>query len=134
MGYNNEQIIPPYIVQIKINDCYHFMVIYKITDKYLIVMDPGKGIIKYSKEDFNKIFTGYMLKLIPNGKIVKYDKKNGYLSFLKKLVKNNIKNIIVCFILTIIIADFICIKKLTPNFILSIKLISASTGIWLELV
>ncbi len=103
MGYNNEQIIPPYIVQIKINDCYHFMVIYKITDKYLVVMDPGKGIIKYSKEDFNKIFTGYMLKLIPNGKIVKYDKKNGYLSFLKKLVKNNIKNIIVCFILTIII-------------------------------
>lgn len=103
MGYNDEQIIPPYIVQIKINDCYHFMVIYKITDKYLIVMDPGKGIIKYSKEDFNKIFTGYMLKLIPNGKIVKYDKKNGYLSFLKKLVKNNIKNIIVCFILTIII-------------------------------
>lgn len=103
MGYNNEQIIPPYIVQIKINDCYHFMVIYKITDKYLIVMDPGKGIIKYSKEDFNKIFTGYMLKLIPNGKIVKYDKKNDYLSFLKKLVKNNIKNIIVCFILTIII-------------------------------
>ena len=103
MGYNNEQIIPPYIVQIKINDCYHFMVIYKITDKYLIVMDPGKGIIKYSKEDFNKIFTGYMLKLIPNGKIVKYDKKNGYLFFLKKLVKNNIKNIIVCFILTIII-------------------------------
>ena len=103
MGYNNEQIIPPYIVQIKINDCYHFMVIYKITNKYLIVMDPGKGIIKYSKEDFNKIFTGYMLKLIPNGKIVKYDKKNGYLSFLKKLVKNNIKNIIVCFILTIII-------------------------------
>lgn len=103
MGYNNEQIIPPYIVQIKINDCYHFMVIYKIADEYLIVMDPGKGIIKYSKEDFNKIFTGYMLKLIPNGKIVKYDKKNGYLSFLKKLVKNNIKNIIVCFILTIII-------------------------------
>ena len=103
MGYNNEQIIPPYIVQIKINDCYHFMVIYKITDEYLIVMDPGKGIIKYSKEDFNKMFTGYMLKLIPNGKIVKYDKKNSYLSFLKKLVKNNIKNIIVCFILTIII-------------------------------
>lgn len=103
MGYNNEQIIPPYIVQIKINDCYHFMVIYKITDEYLVVMDPGKGIIKYSKKDFNKIFTGYMLKLIPNGKIVKYDKKNGYLSFLKKLVKNNIKNIIVCFILTIII-------------------------------
>ena len=102
MGYNNEQIIPPYIVQIKINDCYHFMVIYKITDEYLIVMDPGKGIIKYSKEDFNKIFTGYMLKLIPNGKIVKYDKKNGYLCFLKKLVNNNIKNIIVCFILTII--------------------------------
>lgn len=103
MGYNNEQIIPPYIVQIKINDCYHFMVIYKITDKYLIVMDPGKGIIKYSKKDFNKIFTGYILKLTPIGKIVKYDKKNGYLSFLKKLVKNNIKNIIVCFILTIII-------------------------------
>ena len=103
MGYNNEQIIPPYIVQTRINDCYHFMVVYKITDKYVIVMDPGKGIIKYSKNDYNKIFTGYMLKLIPDGKIVKYDKKNSYLSFLKKLVKNNIKNIIICFILTIII-------------------------------
>lgn len=103
MGYNNEQIKPPYIVQIKINDCYHFMVVYKITDKYLIVMDPGKGIVKYLRKDFNKIFTGYMLKLIPNGKIVKYDKKNGYLSFLKKLAKNNIKNIMICFILTIII-------------------------------
>ena len=103
MGYNNEQIKPPYIVQIKINDCYHFMVIYKITDKYLIVMDPGKGIVKYLRKDFNKIFTGYMLKLIPNGKIVKYDKDNGYLSFLKKLAKNNIINIMICFILTIII-------------------------------
>ena len=103
MGYNNEQIIPPYIVQIKINDCYHFMVVYKITDKYLIVMDPGKGIVKYLRKDFNKIFTGYMLKLIPNGKIVKYDKDNGYLSFLKKLAKNNIINIMICFILTIII-------------------------------
>ena len=103
MGYNNEQIKPPYIVQIKINDCYHFMVVYKITDKYLIVMDPGKGIVKYLRKDFNKIFTGYMLKLIPNGKIVKYDKKNGYLSFLKKLAKNNIINIMICFILTIII-------------------------------
>ena len=103
MGYNNEQIKPPYIVQIKINDCYHFMVVYKITDKYLIVMDPGKGIVKYLRKDFNKIFTGYMLKLIPNGKIVKYDKDNGYLSFLKKLAKNNIINIMICFILTIII-------------------------------
>ncbi len=44
----------------------HYIVIYKITKKVIVVADPAKGIVKYKPEDFFKIWTGILIILAPN--------------------------------------------------------------------
>lgn len=39
----------------------HYVVIHKITQKYILVADPGKGIVKYSPQDFFDIWTGIII-------------------------------------------------------------------------
>ncbi|MBT1705310.1 peptidase domain-containing ABC transporter [Chryseosolibacter indicus] len=45
---------------------HHYLVLYKITPKYVEVMDPGDGELhKYSHEEFKKIWTGVLVLLLP---------------------------------------------------------------------
>lgn len=48
----------------------HFVVVFKITDKYVIVGDPAKDLEKLEIDEFYKSFTGAMLLLKPNEKFV----------------------------------------------------------------
>lgn len=48
----------------------HFVVVFKITDKYVIVGDPAKDLEKLEIDEFYKNFTGAMLLLKPNEKFV----------------------------------------------------------------
>lgn len=44
----------------------HFVVIYKVTDKYILIMDPGDGKLhKKSHEEFKKEWTGILVLLHP---------------------------------------------------------------------
>ncbi|GAB3782281.1 peptidase domain-containing ABC transporter [Spirosoma horti] len=46
---------------------HHFVVIYDVTDKYIVVMDPGPGkFIKHTHEEFKKIWTGVLILLLPD--------------------------------------------------------------------
>jgi ATP-binding cassette, subfamily C, bacteriocin exporter len=46
---------------------HHYVVIYDVTDKYVSVMDPAYGRIeKMSHEDFQKIWTGVLILLLPD--------------------------------------------------------------------
>lgn len=49
----------------------HFVVIFKITDKYVIVGDPAKDLMRMEIDEFYKSFTGAMLILKPNHDFVK---------------------------------------------------------------
>ncbi len=44
----------------------HFVVVFKITEKYVIIGDPAKDLIKQDIEEFWNSFTGVMLVLAPN--------------------------------------------------------------------
>ena len=44
----------------------HFVVIYKITRRKIIVADPGKGVVTYSPGKFFKMWTGVLIILIPS--------------------------------------------------------------------
>lgn len=106
VGYNNKNIREikcPFIVQLKINNMYHFVVVYEIKDDYLLCMDPAIGIKKYDYIEFNQIFTGNILKLNPVGKIVKYQKNNYFKDLVLKMIKQNVKVFIIILILSIII-------------------------------
>ena len=44
----------------------HYVVIHKITKKEVIIADPAKGIVKYTPDEFFKIWTGVLILLVPN--------------------------------------------------------------------
>jgi len=78
----------PAIANVIIDDTYsHFIVIHKITKKFIIIADPKDGIKKVKITDFLKIWTGIIIVLIPNSLQIS---KKGYNSnkdemFIKKI-------------------------------------------------
>ena len=62
----------------------HYMVLYKITGKYIQVMDPANGKLEKKKyAQFEEVFTNYALILIPDDDIFK--EKNEKYSNLKRI-------------------------------------------------
>ena len=43
----------------------HYVVIHKITKKEILIADLGKGLVKYTPEEFFKIWTGVLILLVP---------------------------------------------------------------------
>ena len=98
--FKNNNLIFPFIANVIIDNKFkHFFVVNEINyqKKYLIVSDPSKGIKKMKFDEFNSIYTGfiimmYPLKTIPildNEKICIYD-------FIKIIINSRdiIKNIV----------------------------------------
>ena len=55
----------------------HFVVIYKVTEKYVFVMDPAVGEIeKWAIDSFINRSTGVLVLLVPNDDFVKVNQKN----------------------------------------------------------
>ncbi|MGG1105255.1 peptide cleavage/export ABC transporter [Bacillus subtilis] len=44
----------------------HYVVIHKITKDQIIIADPGRGIIKYTKKEFLEVWTGILILLTPS--------------------------------------------------------------------
>jgi len=44
----------------------HYIVVHQITKKEVIIADPDKGVVKYTLEDFFKIWTGVLILFVPN--------------------------------------------------------------------
>ena len=109
---NTNEIILPAIAHLKLkNGLEHFVVIYKITNSIITIMDPAKGYIKYKIDDFKSLWTNVVLELIPY-KEVTYIKTNKKISDIfintiaeeKELFKNLLLNNILIIILSIIIS------------------------------
>ena len=66
----------------------HFVVIFKITNKYVIVGDPAKDLMKIEIDEFYKDFTGVLLILKPNKEFVgdKIKGEKTFNRFLKLLL------------------------------------------------
>ena len=103
------EIEKPFISQIVINNYNHFVVIYKIKNDKITIMDPAKGILKLSIDEFSKIWTGYILMLEPYKKLPVYNENNYILSILKNILYDNKKIIINLLSLTLITTIFTCI-------------------------
>lgn len=120
--YTFNDIQNPFIAQIKINDyLYHFIVVYKIHNNYVYIMDPAKGYCKFSSEEFNKIFTGNILMFEKITSLPKYRKNKEFILLLKNILKQNLLSIIfilmLCVILVLIpLANIYFIKKIISNY------------------
>jgi ABC-type bacteriocin/lantibiotic exporter with double-glycine peptidase domain len=61
----------PCIAHVVIDNLQHFIVIFKMFDNYLLVSDPGKGLLKLKKEEFLKIWqTKSVVLLKPKEKLL----------------------------------------------------------------
>lgn len=56
---------------------FHYLVIHKISKKEIIIADPGKGIVKYTPEEFFKIWTGVLILLVPTAQFEKGNETKG---------------------------------------------------------
>ena len=103
------EITCPYIVQLIENNYTHFVVVYKIKNNKLLIMDPSKGKIIISKEDFIKKWTGYIMTFNPY-KTLHIFKEEKYLTkYILKVIANNKKIISNIFLLSIIFTIISCI-------------------------
>lgn len=89
INLSDKKIILPAIAHIVTDKgINHFVVIYKITDKYIYVMDPAKGYTKEKKEIFEKNWTNILLIFKPYKKIPLYEIKNNIYNLLIHIILN----------------------------------------------
>ena len=65
----------------------HFVVVHKVTKKYILVADPGRGMIKYKPDEFFKIWDDILVFLTPTAKFEKGDKTKGLFQRFWGLIK-----------------------------------------------
>lgn len=88
----------------------HFVVIYKCTPKYVYLMDPAKGYVKITQQEFKETWTNIILIFEPFKKIPLYPIKNSLKELCIKIViqeKEWIKKIIIVNIILTIISILI---------------------------
>lgn len=111
----------PAIVQIKTNNFYHFVVIVKIDNDMIVVMDPATGKNKLKLSKFKEIFTGYVLELFPISNIVNIKSRSLFLKLLKNVIFQNKSLFIKIFILTLVICAFLIVSSILVNNIFSLS-------------
>lgn len=72
----SKKLILPAIAHVVVREKYlHYMVINEISNDKIIVSDPDKGVVTYTKDEFMKIWTGVIIMLKPQ-QLLKVDEKN----------------------------------------------------------
>ena len=86
----------PLIAHIKLdNDLYHFIVIYKIKNNYMLIMDPSVGFKKINMDTFYKLFTRVTINLKPITALPKYKQTKIINKKIYEHINNN-KKILIC--------------------------------------
>lgn len=76
----------------------HYVVIHEVSEKEILVADPGKGMVKYKPKDFFEIWTGVLLVMVPSESFQKGDETKGLFQRfwgLIKVQKNILTNVFV---------------------------------------
>ena len=98
------QVVLPLIAYLQLeNGLRHYVVIYKITKKHLLIMDPAKGLKKVSHQEFKNIYKDVVIELSPVSNIVNYTQDNKLLDMFLNIIKNNKKLIINMFITSVLL-------------------------------
>ncbi len=91
----------PFIANVQINSYNHFLVVYEVTERYVLVADPACGIKKQDRQEFLKIWTNIKIVMHPVKQIPRYEKVS--LKVLKNIIKPHKKIILKLFVLSCVI-------------------------------
>lgn len=115
VGYKNykiNKVTTPVIALVLNKGIQHFIVIYKVKKKSIIIADPAAKIVEIDKEYFKKYYTGIIIKFIN-----KTPKKNKYSLILYYFILN-ILLIFFNLILLIIISNFLNVIEMKKKILL----------------
>lgn len=87
------------------NSLLHYVVITKIKDDTVVISDPAKGIVKYKKDDFIKIWTNILILIAPTEESQRGNKKESTLSSFFRLLISQRWLLLRIFILSMILTS-----------------------------
>ncbi|MBE6148808.1 MAG: peptidase domain-containing ABC transporter [Firmicutes bacterium] len=100
----------PAIVHVRYaNGQTHFMCLYELAKEKIILMDPAKGKVYLTYEEFNNIFTGIVIEFSAKNEIVCLEKESNIYTLFFNLIKQNKKlcfNLLGCSILLTVLTIF----------------------------
>lgn len=107
----NNKITFPCIAHVTLNGTYnHYLVIYKIKNKYLIIGDPKDKIKKISTNNFEQVWNNIIITACPRKIISKYKfPKRLFIKYILKTLNDYKKNLILIISLSNLIILFIII-------------------------
>lgn len=106
-----KKIIPPILCQINNNGYNHFIIIYKIYNNRLLIMDPSKGKEVIDLFDFNNIWTGYIMLFEKNLPLINNKENKIFGKIIKEVIIKNKGNILFITILSLIITTSTCLAS-----------------------
>lgn len=115
----------PFIVQFKIDSYFHFVVVYKIRDNVVTIMDPAKGKVQMDMFDFTNNWTGYIMTFEKEGDVVNVSSDRVVNKLIYSFISTNRGIILFILILSIIFTVLSCIGSLYSEVIFD-KVIGSS--------
>ena len=85
----NSKLVVPFIAHLLLdNGMNHYVVVYDINSKTVKVMDPYKGIVKLTKENFSNNFTKVAIFCYPRSTCITKEEKSSIFKFIINIIKN----------------------------------------------
>ncbi len=97
-----EEIPLPAIAHVVKDNLLHYVVIHKIKKDKLLIADPAAGLVKYTKKEFDRIWSGILILLVPDNSFKKRDETSGLFSRFFSLLLPGKKLILDIFIASIL--------------------------------
>ena len=114
----------PFIAHVKLdNNYYHFIVVYKILDNKLLIMDPLVGLKKIDLSYFNEIFNKVVIKFISSDNIPTYKKNTFLYRYIINYVRDNKYIFLWVLILNLIILILTFLENMEISFIKNVNYI-----------
>lgn len=92
----------PFIVQMNNKNYMHFVVVYKVSNNKIVIMDPAKGKCVIDIFDFSSMWTGYIMIFEKQGDIPNYKDDKVLNKIIRESLVKNI-NIIICLVVLSVI-------------------------------
>lgn len=110
---NDKKVILPCIAHVKVNNYQHYIVIYRVDykKKNVFVADPADKLKKINFQDFEKIWDGVIINLIPLRKIP-LEKQSSFQKNIFNIIKPQSKILLHIALFSFLVTIFSCLTSL----------------------
>lgn len=122
-----KNVSTPFIVQVNSNSYNHFVVLYKLNNNKVTIMDPARGKCNLDIFDFSNIWTGYIMLFEKVSNIPNYKDDKLLNKIICTTLIKNINIILFLIVLSIIFTVISCILSLYSEIVFD-KVINTNTN------